>query len=563
MKKSLSYIIFLLIILVFITPPLVLAQEAETGLSIERIDVPTIDRSWPDMELLYQDQFHDPEEVEEEIERIHSHAPDIVHLEVIGQSYEGRNISCLRITNELNTVQKAKTLVVAHHHGREQVTVDMALRFIIRLLNNYGEDELLTHYVDTEEIYIIPTLNPDALELVVNEGAHWLRKNLRPYDNDGDGLFDEDPVEDTNGDGHISEFNIYEKDGDDLIYVDAYYEGIDNDEDGLVNEDEIGLTDLNRNYDSGWGNEAGSSSDPTSQVYHGSEAFSEPETQTFRDFALKHRFSMAYSLHTGINCTFFVTDEHENWEEISLCNTVLNDFYNILPSSFNQIYGYSPTDSPRLQTGYYGLWDDWMYRERNTVLPITFEMYHNASVDEPEAEVTVEENTTHVIKEWKGIYGYFSPAESYIEKLWMETRGAFDYLLEMTPRLELESIAISGSTAAGGVITLTFNSTCISRHLDTTDSIHLFDSDDTLLASLDVLDGQESRIDATEFTLSARLPSQGMILRMGNEYTGYTLFNMTSVSRAPDNTLWLLLAEASVAAFVVIVVAVLYMKKNR
>jgi hypothetical protein len=552
-----------MILLVFLSPPLVIAQETETGLSVERIDVPSIDRSWVDIDLLYENQFHDPAKLNEELERIHNHAPDIVDLTVIGQSYEGRNISCLRITNELNKEQKAKTLVVAHHHGREQVTVDMALYFILRLINNYREDETITHYIDTEEIYVIPTLNPDALELVVNEGAHFLRKNLRPYDNDGDGLFDEDPVEDVNGDGVITEYPVYEKDGDELVWLYSTYEGIDNDGDGLVNEDEIGLTDLNRNYDSGWGNEPGSSSNPTSQVYHGIEPFSEPETQAFRDFALNHRFSMAYSLHTGINVTYFVADEHDHWLELSLCDKVLSDFYNILPSGYNQIYGYYPAASHRLQSGFYGLWEDWLYHERNTVLPITFEMYHNASSDAPGSEVTIYENATHVIKEWNGIYGYFSPVESMIEKLWMETRGAFDYLLEMTPRMKIEATAISGSPSVGSNITMTFNSTCLSPHIDTTDPIYIFDLEGDLLDSLDVIGGQESRIDQAELTLTSSLIQSSLILRVGNEYTGYTLFNVTSISGPPDFDIWLFIGEASVAAFVVIVVAILYMKKNR
>jgi hypothetical protein len=563
MKKALSYMLLLLLIIVFLSSPLAYAQASETGLAIERIDVPTISRSWTDIELLYQNQFHDPEEVEEEIQRIHDHAPDIVDLTVIGQSYEGRNISCLRITNELNTEQKAKTLVVAHHHGREQVTVDMALYFIIHLLNGYGDDEILTHYVDTEEIYVIPTLNPDALELVVNEGAHFLRKNLRPYDNDGDGLFDEDPVEDTNGDGIISEYPVYEKDGDDLVWLYSTYEGIDNDEDGLVNEDEVGLTDLNRNYDAGWGNEPGSSSDPTSQVYHGSEPFSEPETQAFRDFTLNHRFSMAYSLHTGINCTFFVADQYGHWEELLLSSNVLNDLYDILPSSYNQIYGYSPAISRRFQSGYYGLWEDWLYHERNTVLPITFEMYHNASSDAPGSEVIIFENSTHVITQWDRIYGYFNPVESHIEKLWMETQEAFDYLLEMTPRLDVTSTAISGDTAAGSSISITFSSKCLSRRLDTTGTIHLLDLEGVILDSLSIIEAQETRIDTAQFDLSTNVNQSGLILRVGNEYTGYTQFNVTLRIAVPDYTFWLIITGAGTSIFIIIVVAVLYIRKNR
>ena len=156
------------------------------------------------------------------------------------------------------------------------MTVEVALRFILLLLNNYGEDDLITEYVDTQEIYIIPTLNPDALNVVVNEGNHWLRKNLRPYDNDGDGLFSEDDVEDVNGDGWISDFLVYEKDYPTQVrninsYDWEYWEGIDIDDDGLVNEDEVGLVDLNRNYPKFWGVGGGDLFIPETQIYCGTD----------------------------------------------------------------------------------------------------------------------------------------------------------------------------------------------------------------------------------------------------------------------------------------------------
>ena len=168
------------------------SDDAISTLAIERVETPSVNRTWSDISLIYQDEWHDPAEVDEEIELIHSTVPELVDIEVIGESYQGRNITCIRITNELNTEQKAKTQVNAHHHAREQITVELSLRFIIYLLNNYGENETITEYVDTQEIYVIPTLNPDGLERVVNEEDYWLRKNLRPYDDDGDGLIDED-----------------------------------------------------------------------------------------------------------------------------------------------------------------------------------------------------------------------------------------------------------------------------------------------------------------------------------------------------------------------------------
>jgi len=265
-----------------------MASETEESLPlVVEVEVPSISRTWDPVSLLYDDQFHDSAEVDEEIENIHSSVPELVDVEVIGQSYQGKNITSIRITNEQNTVQKAKTLVVAHHHGREQITVEMALRFILRLINGYGVNATLTEYIDTQEIYVILTINPDALDVVVNDGNHWLRKNLRPFDNDLDGLFGEDDAEDVDGDGYISEFTVYIKDYPTenpgiLDYDYFYYEGIDNDLDGQVNEDEVGLVDLNRNYPNWWDE---GDTDVTTQVYRGTEPFSEPETQAFRDFA--------------------------------------------------------------------------------------------------------------------------------------------------------------------------------------------------------------------------------------------------------------------------------------
>ena len=43
--------------------------------------------------------------------------------------------------------------------------------------------------------------------------------------------------------------------------------------------------DLNRNFDSKWGEiEGGSSGDPADEIYPGTSAFSEPETQAVRDY---------------------------------------------------------------------------------------------------------------------------------------------------------------------------------------------------------------------------------------------------------------------------------------
>jgi len=554
-----------LILTLLVAPVQAMATE-QTGTVpvIEKVVTPSVTRTWADISLLYDEQFHDPVEVDEEIENVHSLVPELVDLEIIGQSYQGRNLTCLRITNELNTVQKAKTLVVAQHHGREQITVEMALRFILHLLNNYGVDDTITEYIDTQEIYIIPTLNPDALEIVVNEGNHWLRKNLRPFDNDGDGLISEDDVEDTNGDGWISNFLVYEKDYPTEVphindYDWEYWEGNDNDNDTLFNEDEVGLVDLNRNYPTFWGLNDPDLQDPITQIYCGTAPFSEPETQAFRDFTLNHRFAMAYSLHSGINTTYFPTDEDEDWIEPVLYYQMASDYADILPDGFNEYLGYIPSKISE-EAGTSGGWGEWMYYERGTTVPITFELYHNASVDLEEAHVIIENNNTHIIREWKGIYGYFNPVEAGIGPLWEDLLLSFEYLLEMTPRIDVTFTGITGGSTMGENLTLSTRTDCLSPRLGSKESIFILDTTGNVLDSLIAVGGGQSLTDQASIELPEDLTSSGLSISIGNNYTGFTEF---MVSLGNPASLDPLIIGVVVGVSIVALVLVVYFVKIR
>ncbi|TFF92018.1 hypothetical protein EU545_02255 [Candidatus Thorarchaeota archaeon] len=506
--------------------------------TIELTPILSIERNWDNLSLLYPDQYHDADEVEDEIANIAQAVPELVDLEVIGQSYLGRDISCLRITNEQSLTQQAKTLVVAHHHAREQITIEAALRLILYLLNGYGEDEQITAYIDTEEIFVIPTLNPDSLEYVVNQGNHWLRKNLRPYDNDGDGEEDEDPLQDVDGDGWISSFETYAKNGDDLTYISSTYEGVDDDGDGLVNEDGVGLTDLNRNYPTYWSPSSANSNDPASQVYRGSSPFSEPETQALRDLVLEHEFAMAYSLHSGINATYFSTNSVGNWVEPVLYSRMIDDLESILPESFNEGLGY-PSREKLAAHGdlatHGGMWKDWMYQERGTVAPICFEIYHNGSVDDWSFYEVIEENSTHVLMKWDGIFGYFAPFESHIDALWNEIRPAFDYLLATTPRLQLSTPSVSGGTSEGSTVTISCQIECLSDRLTTQGDINFLTTDGGILAHSGYLSPGQSLSRSAQITLPQSITTSNLTILLGNDYTGYHALVLSSSNGSPTD----------------------------
>ncbi len=530
-SSKLIAVVFGTILLLGVSP---LISSARITVSITAQNLPDIDRTWDDLVLLYDNHFHNSSEVYEEIEYIHDSVPDLVDLEVIGQTFLGKNIISLRITNELRTHQKAKTLVVSHHHGREQISIEIALRFVHYLLNSYQENNTITDFIDHQEIYVIPALNLDSLDLVVNEDNHWLRKNLRPFDDDSDGFFDEDRAEDVSGDGIVSSFDVYDNTNpSNPIYLYTYYEGIDNDLDGLVNEDDVGYTDLNRNYDSYWRDGSGWSPDTMSQVFPGHAPFSEPETQAFRDFALNHSFGMAYSLHSGINATYFVDDEY-GWAEPDLYWKMVQDYVNILPPSFTEVYtGNVIKNLPKAESAVLaGGWDTWLYFEQDCLAPITFELYRNYSSIAPGSETVLEENSTHLILEWKSIYDYFNPYPQYINALWFDVRPGFDYLLDNTPRLSIVSKVLSGGYKLDDEVELSFNVTNLSPRIKTMDTVDLYASDGTLLGSSSSIDANSNNLLSFTLTLPFELGPEIYHLKLGNNYTGYYHFVLGKSSAA-------------------------------
>jgi len=525
---------FCLIILIGISP---LSISAAKPVTISATPLDSFDRNWEDLSLLYDNQFHNSTKVYEEIEYINNSVPELVDLEVIGQTYLGKDIIALKITNELRTHQKAKSLVVSQHHGREQISIEIALRFILYLLNNYQENSTITDFIDFQEIYVIPALNLDSLDLVVDEGNHWLRKNLRPWDDDNDGLFEEDRAEDTSGDGIISSFDVYDNSNPYIpVYQYTYYEGIDNDLDGLVNEDDVGYTDLNRNYDSYWRDGSGWSDDTMSQIYPGHEAFSAPETQAIRDFSNQHSFGMSYSLHSGINATFF-TDNYYGWAEPTLYWNMVQDYAKILPPSYTAMY-YGASEKEHFPVAesaiLAGGWDTWMYFERDCLVPITFELFRSAESIAPGAETVLVENSTHLILEWKHIYSYFNPEAEHINALWDDVRPGFDYLLDNTPRLSIIADILTDGDKTGDNVNISFDTTNLSPRIKTIDTIKLYTKDGLLLdgSLLSILAADTNTIYNLSFTLPIDLRDSAYEIKLGNEFTGYYHFILENSSSA-------------------------------
>jgi len=217
---------------------------------------------------------------------------------------------------------KPKILYTALHHAREPHGLSQMIFYLWYLLENYGKDSLVTHIVNTTQLYFIPCVNPDG---------YLLNQTTNP-----------------NGGG--------------LWRKNAYKDSI-----GMV----IGV-DLNRNYGFTWGkDDIGSSPLPHSVTYRGPTAFSEPETQAVRSFCLENNFSFAINYHTFGNLMIHPTVEDTN--DI-VQHSILRSMGKVLTKENNFLLGNSPET-----VGYdvNGDSDAWMYgdtTEKNTIYAFTPEV---------------------------------------------------------------------------------------------------------------------------------------------------------------------------------------------
>ena len=386
--------------------------------------------------------YHNYTEIVDLLLLLNQTYPKLVDVFSIGKSWQNRNIYCIRLTNESNTHPKPKLLFVGYHHARELISAELPLYFAVQAATKFGTNETITHMLNYSEIYIIPALNIDGFEAVSQN--EWQRKNTHPYDEDGDSLLDEDPPDDEDGDGYI----------EDLVFMNStnYYfirwEGIDDDGDGLYNEDSIGGVDLNRNY--GWNiTYAGGSPNSWDETYRGPEPFSEPETRAIRDLALTHSFKYALSFHSGaeyIGSGYSYTNEAHNWTFIEVAENL---------SAF--------VGAPWYLTGLGGLpsgtFNDWMYANSST-FAFTCEIYTNETAWQ--YEPGPEPNTW-----WeKGVFQYFNPEPNQIETVIQRWLPVFTYMTNraITEAYNTATINVSPSkTVVGQGYTVNINVTVTNK----------------------------------------------------------------------------------------------------
>ena len=266
--------------------------------------------------------YHTSAEIERFMQKWAKDYPDLVDLYVVGKSFGGRDIWQMTVTNKKTgrDVDKPAAFFEGGRHSGEISGTEATFYMMWMLLDQYGKDPKITNLVDKKAVYLKPNNNPDGADMY-RLTAQANRSSVRPVDDDGDGLFDEDPADDMNGDGWVLGIRKHVGAGNGNAKVDPkdpkgrlmqsvaqgqgdyvlYREGIDNDGDGLVDEDGVGGLDLHRNYPYNWRPMREATGRGYTQGGAGEYPLSEPETRAVYLWMTTHmNISVANSMDTSV-----------------------------------------------------------------------------------------------------------------------------------------------------------------------------------------------------------------------------------------------------------------------
>ncbi len=222
--------------------------------------------------------YHDYAASTDILKRLAAAYPNRTRLQSLGRSQEGREMWVLTVTNfsdekdKPTEKQKAAFWIDGGIHANEVQATEVVLYTAWYLLENYKRNDRVTELVDSRVFYLMPMMSPDSRDAHMHKPntTHSPRGGQRPVDDDQDGKVNEDGPDDLDKDGHITQMRVRDsngthkphpdfpelmipvKPGERGSYTILGSEGIDNDDDGEVNEDGDGSYDPNRDWPWNW-----------------------------------------------------------------------------------------------------------------------------------------------------------------------------------------------------------------------------------------------------------------------------------------------------------------------
>jgi Zinc carboxypeptidase/Immune inhibitor A-like, MAM domain len=197
--------------------------------------------------------WDEPGGIRDELYRLAQENPQLVKLEVLGHTHQGRELIALKLTQGASGIADGTRPAVLHsstQHAREWISTEVNRRLLNWYIDGWrANDTEIRDLLMNNELWFVVVANPDGYQYTFDTERLW-RKNLRDNDNDG---------------------QITRADG----------------------------VDPNRNFPEHFGYDAeGSSSQISSDTYRGPAAGSEPETQAMMSLFDRADFSFQINYHS-------------------------------------------------------------------------------------------------------------------------------------------------------------------------------------------------------------------------------------------------------------------------
>ncbi|XP_060949864.1 carboxypeptidase B [Limanda limanda] len=251
-------------------------------------------------------KYNSFDKVQSWINSISSSNSDLISKQVIGNSYEGRPMTVLKLGKKSSSTKPA-IFMDCGIHAREWISPAFCQWFVKEALSTYGSDSQMTSLLNNMDVYVLPVFNVDGYDYTHKSNRMWRKTRSR-------------------------------KSGSSCIGADP-----------------------NRNFDAGWCS-MGASNNPCSDTFCGYSPESEIEVQNVANFIRRNRsiFKAYLTVHSYSQLLLF---PYSYSYQLAADHSELMKVAEGASAALRSLYGTRYTSGPGATTIYpaAGGSDDWAY----------------------------------------------------------------------------------------------------------------------------------------------------------------------------------------------------------
>lgn len=123
-------------------------------------------RSVVDESFLNNPRYLSYDELTNLFKKLESDYPQIASVTSVGRSVRNRELWAIELNANVNNRSLLTPMFkyVANMHGDESIGRQLMIYLAQYLIYNYGKDERVTKLLNTTDIYLMPSMNPDGYE---------------------------------------------------------------------------------------------------------------------------------------------------------------------------------------------------------------------------------------------------------------------------------------------------------------------------------------------------------------------------------------------------------------